>query len=105
VYSSVTTLCKKARSQTALTAALPAPQLSLPLRALHYFLYLQHQKVKVSKAAGSVIMLWLNREEKPTLPTAAHSDLNLEYFNYIHHNTLHIFYEKRAHKFLIYCLW
>lgn len=50
--------------------------------------FLQHQEVKISKLAASIVTLWLKREEKPTLPTRAHSNINPEYFNYICHNTL-----------------
>lgn len=54
----------------------------------HCWKFLQHQEVKISKVAASIVTLWLKREEKPTLPTRAHSNINPEYFNYICHNTL-----------------
>lgn len=105
VYSSVTTQCEKACLQATFTAAFPAPQLRLPVRASHSFVYLQHHQVKVNKAAASILTVRLNRQEKPTLPPAAHSNLNLDCFNYICHNTLQILQEKRANRFLIYCVF
>lgn len=78
----------------------------LPLRTSRCFLYLQHHKVKRSKATASIITLWLKREEKPTLPTTAHSNINPEYFNYICHNTLHILLREACKQVsVIYCVF
>lgn len=50
---------------------------------------LQHQQVKLNKAASSSTTALLNRKEKPTLPAVAYSNLSLKNGN-IYHNTLHI---------------